>query len=87
MHTLTNLEVFQHVLDFLVAFDPLFLVLLGDFQGARERVMNVVGVEGRGDLVGVTVNESLSPCHDGLGLRALLGSRRHSLDRERVGRR
>jgi len=47
--------------------------------------MDVVGVEGCSDLVDVAVNESLGPCHDGLGLRAFLGCRRHSLD-EHAGR-
>jgi len=79
----TNLEVLQDIVDFPIVLDPLFLVLLGDFQRTRESVMDVVGVEGCSDLVDVAVDESLGPCHDGLGLRALLRSRRHALDRVR----
>jgi hypothetical protein len=39
--------------------------------------VDVVGVEGRSDLVEVTFDETLGPCHDGLGLRAFLGSGGH----------
>lgn len=46
--------------------------------------MNVIGVESRSDLVDVAVDESLGPCHDGLGL---LGSRRHGFEEERGGGR
>lgn len=74
MYMSTNLEVLQDILDFLVALDPLFLGLLGNFQGTGERVVNVVGVEGRSDLINVTVDEPLGPRHDGLSLRGLLGS-------------
>ena len=49
--------------------------------------MDVVGVESRSDLVEVTVNKSLGPRHDGFGLRAWLGSRRHGFDRGRGGMR
>jgi len=51
--------------------------------------VGVVGVESCSDLVDVTVDESLGPCHDGHGLRALLGSkrRRHGLWGERVEER
>ena len=43
--------------------------------------MDVVRVESRSNLVDVTVNKPLCPCHDGFGLRAWLGSRRHGFDR------
>jgi len=49
--------------------------------------MDVIGVKGCSDLTNVTVDESLGPRHDGLGLGALFGRRRHVLDGERVGRR
>jgi hypothetical protein len=41
--------------------------------------MDVIRMEGCSDLVDVTVDETLGPCHDGLGLGALLGSGRHNL--------
>lgn len=46
--------------------------------------MYVVRVEGRIDLVEVTVDEPLGPCHDGLGLGVLLVLSRHGLEREGV---
>ena len=70
VHTSTNLEILQNVLDFLIVLDPLFFGLLRDLQGTRECVMDVVGMEGCGDLVDVTVDKPLGPRHDGLGLRA-----------------
>ena len=75
-HRSTDLEVLYDIFDFLIVLDPLFFVLLGDFQRTRESIMDVVRVEGCSDLVDITVDESLGPRHDGLGLRALLGSRR-----------
>jgi len=39
--------------------------------------VDVVGVESRSDLVDITFNKPLGPRHDGFGLRAWLGSRRH----------
>ena len=75
-HRCTNLEVLQDILDFPIVLNPLFLGLLRDFQGTRESVMDVVGVEGCSDLIDVAVDESVGPCHDGLGLGTLLRSRR-----------
>lgn len=49
--------------------------------------MDVVRVEGRRDLVEVTVDETLGPCHDGLGLGALLWSGGHCFNVWRGGRR
>ena len=82
---MADLEVLQDVLDFLIALNPLLFGLLGDFQRTRERVVDVVGVESRSNLVDVTVNKPLGPGHDGIGLRARVGSRRHDFNGERGG--
>ena len=73
----TNLEVLQDTHDPPMIFNPLFLVPLGDTQRTRERVVFVIRVEGRIDLVEVAVDETLGPCHDGLDLGALLGRSGH----------
>jgi hypothetical protein len=82
MWTSTYPKVLQYTHYSFVIFDPLLLALLGDIQGTRECIMDVLGVEGCSDLVEVTVDEPLGPCHDGLGLGALFGSGRHGSDRE-----
>jgi hypothetical protein len=81
---LTDLEILQDILDFHITLNPLLLGLLGDPQRAGERVMDVVGVKGCSDLVNITVNETLGPCHDGLGLGTLFGSWGHGSDGKRA---